>query len=167
MTPAEPPWLTPDGLRLARRLLLSHELAFGAPLLQGLDPTREPRRTAQELFAADLVVLAHDEAADPRLIYANRAALRLWRRNWRTMVGMPSRLTAEPSQRAARAKALTQARTRRALRGYGGIRVDSRGSRFRIENARLWRVVDEAGNPRGQAAAFGRWWRLAMEMQRT
>jgi hypothetical protein len=167
MTPAEPPWLTPDGLRLARRLLLSHELAFGAPLLQGLDPTREPRRTAQELFAADLVVLAHDEAADPRLIYANRAALRLWRRNWRTMVGMPSRLTAAPAQRAARAEALAQARSRRALRGYGGIRLDSRGRRFRIENARLWRLQEESGSACGQAAAFGRWWWLSGETQRT
>jgi hypothetical protein len=160
MIPAEPPWLTTDGVGLARDLLLSHVLAFGVPLLHCPDPGNEPRRAAQELFAADLVVLAHDEDADPRLIYANRAALRLWRRNWATMVGMPSRLTAEPSQQAARAEALARARTRRALQGYGGSRIDSRGSRFRIENARLWRLVDEAGNLRGQAAAFGRWWRL-------
>jgi hypothetical protein len=160
MTPAEPPWLTPHGLRLARRLLLSHERAFGVPLLPGLDPAHEQRLAAQALFAADRVVLAHDEAADPRLIYANRAALRLWRRRWDTMVGMPSRLTAEPCQRASRAEALERARRRSALQGYGGIRIDSRGRRFRIENARLWRVVDESGSAWGQAAAFGRWWWL-------
>lgn len=166
MSAAEPPWLTPEGLRLARHLLHSHALVFGVPLLAGIDPAREPRRAAQELFAADLVVLAHDEAADPRLIYANRSALRLWRRNWAAMVGMPSRLTAEASQRAARAEALALARTRQALQGYGGIRVDSRGRRFRIENARLWRVVDAAGGVCGQAAAFGRWWWLSGQPQR-
>lgn len=166
MIPAEAPWLTPDGLRLARRLLRSHELAFGVPLVQGLDPANEPRQAAQELFAADQVVLAHDEAADPRLIYANRAALRLWRHRWETMVGMPSRLTAEPCQRAARAEALERARRRSALGGYGGIRIDSRGRRFRIENARLWRLTGESGGPWGQAAAFGRWWWLEGDTQR-
>ncbi len=166
MIPAEPPWLTPDGLRLARRLLLSHRLAFGVPLLRGLDPAAEPRRAAQELFAAGQVVLAHDVAADPLLIYANRAALRLWRRRWAAMVGMPSRLTAEPCQRAERADALERARRRSALRGYGGIRIDSRGRRFRIENARLWGLVDEAGSVCGQAAAFGRWWWLEGDAHR-
>ena len=45
-----------------------------------------------------------------------------------------------------------------AIEGYGGIRIDSRGRRFRIEGACLWTLRDEAGSPCGQAAAFESWW---------
>jgi hypothetical protein len=41
-----------------------------------------------------------------------------------------------------------------------GIRIDSRGRRFRIEGARLWTLLDERGRPLGQAASFARWWWL-------
>lgn len=109
---------------------------------------------------ATTVVLAHDGGADPRLIYANRAALGLWRRPWGAMVGLPSRLTAEPAERQSRSLALERARQFEALEGYGGIRIDSGGRRFRIENARLWTLRDGGGVPCGQAAAFGRWWWL-------
>ena len=74
---------------------------------------------------AATVVLAHDGSADPRLIYANRAALLLWRRPWSAMVGLPSRLTAEPAERQSRALALERARRCVALEGYAGIRIDS------------------------------------------
>ena len=76
------------------------------------------------------------------------------------MVGLPSRLTAEPSERAGRAVALERARRCEALEGYAGIRVDSSGRRFRIENARLWTLRDPGGRACGQAAGFGRWWWL-------
>ena len=109
---------------------------------------------------AATVVLAHDGSADPRLIYANRAALLLWRRPWSAMVGLPSRLTAEPAERQSRALALEQARRCVALEGYAGIRIDSGGRRFRIENARLWTLREPGGLPCGQAAAFANWWWL-------
>mgnify|MGYP002631967706 CR=1 FL=1 len=100
-----PPWLSPEAQALAGQLLSSHQRAFGTPLLAGLAADASPGLIAQELFAAEVVVLAHDGAdpnsePGPRLIYANRAALRLWRRPWGAMVGMPSRLTAEPAERA-------------------------------------------------------------------
>lgn len=34
---------------------------------------------------------------DPRFIYANKAALDLWEANWDQLIGMPSRLSAAPS----------------------------------------------------------------------
>jgi hypothetical protein len=136
-----------------------HRRAFGRPLLPG-DPGGPARLRAQELFAAEEVVLAHDGAADPLLIYANRAALRLWRRRWTEMIGLPSRLTAEPAERRARAEALDQARVTGGVRGYGGIRIDSQGRRFRIEGARIWSPIDAEGRCCGQAAAFGAWWWL-------
>ncbi len=156
----EPPWLQDPALQVVSCIVRCHLEAFGGPLLGGVKGEGNLRLTAQEVFAADQVVLAHDGAADPRLIYANAVALRLWARSWRQMIGLPSRLTAEPTERLARSEALAQALRQDALTGYGGIRVDSAGGRFRIERARLWTLRDERGGVRGQAASFSDWWRL-------
>lgn len=161
---AEPPWLSPPLLERLEALERGHRLAFGGPLLAG-DPARPVRLRAQELFAAAEVVLAHDgsdprQDPGPRLIYANRSALRLWRRCWTEMVGMPSRLTAEPAQRPARSEALAEALRGGGIRDYGGIRIDSRGRRFQIRGARIWSLIDADGRSSGQAAAFADWWWL-------
>ncbi|MFM7087492.1 MAG: MEKHLA domain-containing protein [Cyanobium sp.] len=167
--PAEAPWLMPEVLDRVLAILAGHHRAFGVGLLPELGQ-RSPRQWAQELFVAPLVLLAHDGSADPRLIYANRAALLLWRRRWSEMVGLPSRLTAEPSQRPSRALALQQAQRQGGVRGYAGIRIDSHGRRFRLEGARLWSLAPQdaaaadasardASVP-AQAAAFCRWWWL-------
>jgi hypothetical protein len=150
---AEAPWLEPEACRLVALLLERYREAFGRPLLAGLGPAdgRSPRQRAQELFAAPLVLLAHDGLRDPCLTYANAAALGLWQRSWREMVGMPSRLTAPPSARQERAHALNQARQQVALQGYGGIRVSAQGRLFRITGARIWSVDG------GQAACFDAW----------
>jgi hypothetical protein len=156
----EPPWLEEPALAVVAMLLSSHQGAFGTPLLAGLAGGATPRQAAQEVFAADRAVLAHDGSADPRLIYANATALRLWRRRWEEMVGLPSRLTAAPAERQERAQALALAQEKEALQGYGGIRVDSAGRRFRIEGAKLWTLREGEGPARGQAASFGSWWWL-------
>jgi len=56
--------------------------------------------------------------------------------------------------------ALAEALRRGAISGYGGVRVDSSGRRFRIEGARLWTLRNEAGEACGQAAGFESWWWL-------
>jgi hypothetical protein len=160
LSAGEAAWLSEASRTIASRILEGHLRAFGRPLLAGCGADRDAGQAAQELFAAPMVVLAHDGAADPRLTYANRAALLLWRRRWNTLVGLPSRLTAEPEERRQRAAALEQARLQEALQGYAGIRIDSSGRRFRIENARLWTLRDGQGRPGGQAAAFAHWWGL-------
>jgi len=175
--PPAAPWLEAPAQALAAVILRSHQRGFSRPLLtpaiQAAAGPGEPRGpqdpgepetlalVAQELFAAATVVLAHDGGPDPRLIYANRAALRLWRRPWAAMVGLPSRLTAEPGERAGRARMLADARQQHALSGYNGIRVDSHGRRFQIRGARLWTLWNAAGEPCGQAAAFSDWHWLA------
>lgn len=160
----DPPWLRPSRLVLASLLLSSHQRAFGHPLLAGAGG-EHPRLRAQELFAAATVVLAHDGAdpggdPGPRLVYANRAALQLWWRPWAELVGMPSRLTAEPAERASRAQALGRVQAQHAIANYSGIRIDSRGRRFQIRGARVWTLWGEDGQPCGQAAAFDDWWWL-------
>lgn len=156
VVPSPPGWLSPASQQLVAQLLRSHEQAFGRPLLAGLSADATPLQWAQALFAAERVVLAHDGAdpgsdPGPRLIYANRAALRLWRRSWAELVGLPSRLTAEPAERAGRAQALQRVQRQRAIADYSGIRVDSGGRRFQISGARVWAL------PGGQAAAFSAW----------
>lgn len=153
----EPPWLEPPALEVVALILESHKLAFGRPLVAGTDPRCNRRMAAQEVFAVDQAVLAHDGSEDPRLIYANAAAIRLWRRPWAEMIGMPSRLTAEPEEQPTRAKALTFAPQQNALAGYTGIRVDTKGRRFRIERAKVWIFRDAGGRGRGQAAGFSSW----------
>ncbi len=157
--PADPPWLCATSQRWVGLLLRSHQQAFGRPLWAGLETGPDPRQAAQELFAASAVVLAHDGAADPHFVYANRAALILWRRTWSEMVGLPSRLSAAPGDRPERATALQRAR-QGAIANYAGERIDSRGRRFRLEGARLWTVHDDNGTACGQAATFGHWWWL-------
>jgi hypothetical protein len=159
------PWLSPEVQALASLLLTSHRQAFGSPLIAGLAADASPLLVAQELFASSPVLLAHDGAdpasePGPRLIYANRAALALWQRPWLQMVGMPSRLTAEPAERASRRQALEAARAQQAIEGYRGIRINSRGQRFAIEGARLWTLRNGSSQPCGQAARFSRWWLL-------
>ncbi|MCP9928291.1 MEKHLA domain-containing protein [Cyanobium sp. CH-040] len=165
MVPSPPPWLVEPRLTLARRILESHLAAYAEPLLPGLNADSGPEHRAQTLFAAPVVVLAHDGEdpggdPGPRLTYANRAALRLWRRTWAEMVGLPSRLTAPAAERAERRLALLQARAGEAIEGYSGIRVDSRGRRFRIGAARVWTLHDAEGRVCGQAARFSAWWWL-------
>ncbi len=147
---APAPWLTPGKRQLAQRILRSHHEAFGRPLAPSI----------QDLFSADLVVLAHDSSADPCLTYANASALRLWERPWSELIGIPSRLTAEPQERASRSQALQQALQHDAIEGYSGIRISRSGRRFQIHNARLWTLRDSEGHPCGQAAAFSDWWWL-------
>jgi hypothetical protein len=106
------------------------------------------------------VVLAHDGGADPALIYANAAALQLWERPWAELISMPSRLTAEPQERADRARMLATALRQHASEGYTGVRISKSGRRFQIHNARLWTLWGPGDQPCGQAAAFSSWWWL-------
>jgi hypothetical protein len=168
------PWLTPEAIATAARILRSHQQAFGRPLIAAARTTSNRCAAgvdaaapllAQELFAAPVVVLAHDgrgldQGDGPRLIYANRSALSLWQRPWAEMVGMPSKLTAEPAERASRQNALAAAQQHSAISGYSGIRIDRLGRRFQIRGARLWTLRDPAGEPCDQAACFSDWWWL-------
>ena len=141
-------------------LLLSHRRAFDCPLLASDRPGTSRRLTAQELFNSSMAVLAHNNAGDPALTYANATALRLWKRPWNEMVGMPSRLTAAQSERNERSASLKQALARDAINTYSGIRIDRCGRQFMIHNARIWTLWDEEGRRCGQAAAFSSWWWL-------
>ncbi len=158
----ETPWLTNDKQQLVSQLLSSHQTAFGRALLSAQttlqnSPAQNSQAASQQLFALPIPVLAHDGGTDPKLTYANAAALELWKLNWQDMIGMPSRLTAPEEERHSRAAALNKAQQVDAIEGYSGIRINSKGQRFRINNACIWTIKDANGKACGQAATIANW----------
>lgn len=137
-----------------RLLLDSYQHYLGAELMARSANADE---NARRLYEAPIVVLSHGAEADPVLNYANAAALALWDTTADDFIGLPSRLTAEPHNREARAVALAQSMQKGFATGYAGVRISRTGSRFMIEGATLWTVRDDAGRAAGQAAAFAHW----------
>ena len=144
----------PDFLRL---LAGSHARLVGAPLLPeeaGDDPAAQARWLYDE---APFCVLAHNTDADPRFVYANKAAQARFEYGWDEFTTLPSRLSAEAPDRAERQR-LLDAVTRDGFIGdYRGVRIAKSGRRFWIESAVVWQLIDEAGILRGQAATFSEW----------
>lgn len=70
---------------------------------------------------------------------------------------MPSRLSAEPIDREARALMLQQAAAKGYIDNYQGVRISSTGKRFLVEKAVVWNLQDNSGNKCGQAATFANW----------
>ncbi|AWN43246.1 MEKHLA domain-containing protein [Methylobacterium durans] len=107
--------------------------------------------------AAPFAVLAHDGAADPRFVYANRTAQGCFGYDWDAFTALPSRLSAEAPERAARQALLDRVARDGFATGYRGVRIAASGRRFWIEDGTVWQLVDADGTPRGQAATFTRW----------
>ena len=131
-TPVTPDW--PSRIAASYRALIGGELG-------------------PDLDTADRAILAHALGDDPRLVYVNAFAERLWERPRRTFLGMPSRRTAPPEARSERAGALAPIGV---VTGYAGERIAATGRRFVIRDATVWPVLDEAGEVVGQAATFDR-----------
>jgi len=112
---------------------------------------------ADTLFLSPFVVVSHGMEEDPLLNYGNQVALELWEMTWEDLTRTPSRLTADPTNRAEREWMLEQAKTRGYFDTYRGVRITSTGRRFLVENALIWNVMDEEGQRVGQAATFSKW----------
>ncbi|MCY7390579.1 MAG: MEKHLA domain-containing protein [Leptolyngbyaceae cyanobacterium CAN_BIN12] len=141
-------------IRHTQRLLRSFCHWTGTPLLSS---NGEQTALSQALFEAPFVVVSHGTEADPILNYGNRQALQLWRMEWEQFTQTPSRLTAEPMERADRDRLLHQAKVNGFINDYQGVRICSTGQRFSIHNVILWNVLDERGVCCGQAATFDHW----------
>lgn len=147
------PW-TDDELRTrARWLLGSYRRWAGADLIE-LPAGADDAARARALFDAPLPVLAHDGQPDPLLVYANAAALAAFELSLADAPSFRTHRTAEPAARAERSAALAKADDAGLVTGYRGIRVSTTGRRFRIEEGRIWTVLDDDGHRVGQAAAF-------------
>ena len=151
------PWLENQKLLLAELLLASHLEAFSQALVAETPGEQSRLCRCLKLFRCGFPVLAHGTGDDPRLTYANAAALQLWETNWDTLIGLPSRCTAPEEEQKERRSALGQAKRLEAMTGYRGIRVSRKGRRFMIRNARIWTLQDGEGQICGQAASFSDW----------
>ncbi len=156
----DPPWLHQDKRELVKLIFLSHQKAFKYELMKCQNISDSYRHKSQELFFLDSPVLAHSNTKDPLITYANAKALQLWGRQWKIMVGMPSRLTAPKDQQDKRQATLHLANQKNGINGLQGIRVNQNGRKFKISNIRLWTLWDEDEHPIGQAATFSDWWFL-------
>ncbi len=122
-----------------------------------IDPRLDALEAARALYMAEFAVLSHDTADDPLFTYANLTAQRLFERGWSDIVGMPSRYSAEPLAREARARLLDQVARQGYTADYTGIRISATGRRFLVKGATVWNLFDETGAYCGQAAYFAAW----------
>lgn len=129
----------------------SYARAVGAPLVP-------PGKNARWLYReAPFAVLAHGTDPDPLFVYANRCAQACFEYSWDEFLALPSRLSAEPIDRAERQRLLDQVARNGFLSGYRGIRVAKSGRRFLIEDGTVWELIDRDGTRHGQAATFRSW----------
>ena len=98
----------------------------------------------QTLMQLPCAVASHQASDDPQFNYANHAALALFKMQDEEFLGLPSRYSAEPMLREARAEFLHQVATHGFIENYSGVRIAKDGSRFLIEQATVWNVVDIA-----------------------
>jgi MEKHLA domain len=107
--------------------------------------------------SAPFVIASHGTETDPILNYGNNAALLLWEATWEEFTTMPSRLTAEPMERTEREHLLHEVTTKGFIDNYSGVRISTKGRRFRIHRATVWNVLDDANIYCGQAVVFSDW----------
>jgi hypothetical protein len=71
-----------------------------------------------------------------------------------TFVSLPSKYSAEPTERKIREKLLLATKSKGYYDQYKGVRVSSTGKRFEINNVTVWNLYDEHDQYYGQAATF-------------
>ncbi len=148
------PWMDPQIMQWSQWILDSYRHWTSRELIER---TGGMEFQSRSLFEWPAVVVSHGTETDPILNYGNRTALDLWEMTWDQLVKTPSRLTAEPVNRAEREWMLEQARSRGYIETYRGVRISSTGRRFLVENALIWNVRDASGRQVGQAATFSQW----------
>jgi hypothetical protein len=107
---------------------------------------------------APYAVASHNCDDDPLFNYANHQALALFKMKPAEILSLPSRYSAEPMLREARADFLHQVATYGFVDNYSGVRIAKDGSRFLIEQATVWNVIDvQSHEYYGQAVIIKAW----------
>lgn len=148
------PWANEAIIAHTACVVRSYQHFTGRELVPKGGTTDAPARA---VFEAPFVLVSHGTEPDPVLNYGNAAALRLWETTWTELTRMPSRLTAEAPNREERARLLAQVTRHGFIDDYSGIRISTRGRRFRITQATVWNLLTSEGEPGGQAAMFSQW----------
>ncbi|HET9630258.1 MAG TPA: MEKHLA domain-containing protein [Novosphingobium sp.] len=145
------PYHAPAARTAIARIATSHLALTGTPLVA---PASDP---VIALWQAPLAIVAHGTEADPLFFFASRLALARFATDPGHFIGMPSRFSAEAPLREERRALLERVSRDGFIADYAGVRIAADGSRFRIEQATVWNLVDPDGSVHGQAAAFSRW----------
>jgi hypothetical protein len=146
------PAVTEETLRRLGLLVSSYRRLTGKHLI---DPNAAD--LWQACWAAPRVIVAHGTEADPIFFYGNQLALSCFELDFAGFTRLPSRYSAEPLLREERDALLARVSARGFIDDYAGVRVSASGKRFRIEQAVVWNLLDDAGQRHGQAATFERW----------
>jgi hypothetical protein len=102
-------------------------------------PLVPPGADARWLYhEAPFAVLAHGTEHDPQFTYANKAAQVCFEYSLEELLALPSRLSAEPTDRAERQRLLDRVARNGFLAGYNGIRIAKSGRHFVIEDGIIW-----------------------------
>ncbi|WP_240483749.1 MEKHLA domain-containing protein [Methylobacillus sp. MM3] len=125
-----------------------------------LDPAVDGEEAVTALNQAPYAVVSHGTEADPIFNYANCTALQLFEMTWADFTALPSRLSAEPLVQEERDRLLLRVSTQGYIDDYSGVRISSTGKRFLIRNATVWNLLDEMGQPYGQAALLREWQKI-------
>lgn len=157
--PSDSPPITPELDRRLHLLTESHACLLGRPLIE--IATSDPEALRRALWEAPCVIVAHGTEADPVFFYGNRLALQLFEFDFADFARLPSRYSAEPLAREARAMLLDRVTRLGYVDDYSGVRIASSGKRFLIERATVWNLIDADGRHHGQAATFSTWTPLA------
>lgn len=135
-----------------RLIVDSYRRLTGKPLLDAEPSNDTALRLA--LWNAPRAIVAHGTEADPVFFYGNRLALELFEMSFEDFARLPSRYSAEPLEREARARLLGRVTQQGYVDDYAGVRIAASGKRFMIEAATVWNLIDDAGGLHGQAAVF-------------
>jgi hypothetical protein len=135
-----------------RLIVDSYRRLTGRDLLDEVPGDDEALRLA--LWEAPRAIVAHGTEADPIFFYGNRLALELFEMSFEEFSSLPSRFSAEPLAREARAGLLEKVTRQGYVDGYSGMRIAKSGRRFMISDGTVWNLVDGAGVLHGQAATF-------------
>ncbi|MDH4456241.1 MAG: MEKHLA domain-containing protein [Candidatus Methylopumilus sp.] len=139
--------------RHSHLLMTSYQHWTGDSLIE------DAKDVIQSLMNTPFAIASHQAGDDPIFNYANHQALALFKMAPEDMLGLPSRFSAEPMLREARAAFLHQVATYGFIENYAGVRIARDGSRFLIEQATVWNVVDVEFSLKvlGQAVIIKAW----------
>lgn len=138
----------------AALLAQSFERCLGRPLL---DERLTPEQMADVLFHAPFALVSHATQEDPVFNYGNQTALQLFEMDWHDFTQLPSRLSAEPQIQSERDRLLEQVTQQGYIDDYQGVRISATGKRFKVNEAIVWNLLDDAGCYQGQAAVLYQW----------
>jgi len=147
--PAPERYRAPSAASMIAAIAASFERLLGRPLVEATGDD-----VVNALWQAPRVILAHGTQPDPIFCFGNRAALDCFETDLDSLLAMPSRLSAEAPLREERQALLDRVAQHGFIDDYAGVRISAKGRRFRIENAVVWTVTNEAGVRIGQAATF-------------